>query len=78
MENKPQRGTSEDERCPSNDYTVGDPKGTCWGDGHYDCKNCKHYREDFKRHGQVYIDYIHELNRERIYMSIMDSKDIYS
>jgi len=54
------RSASEDEQCPTNDYTVGEPQGTCWGDGHYECKNCKHYREDFKRLGQDFIDFTHQ------------------
>jgi len=35
--------------CPSNDYSIGRPDGTCYGDGHYLCKKCKWYREDFAR-----------------------------
>ena len=33
--------------CPSNDYFIGNPNGTCYGDGHYLCKRCKCYRKDF-------------------------------
>lgn len=33
--------------CPSNDYEIGVPQGQCWGDGHYLCDNCKHFRNDF-------------------------------
>lgn len=54
------RGTSISEQCPSNSYKEGESQGKCWGDGHYECKNCKHYREDFKRLGQDYIDFMHE------------------
>jgi len=46
--------------CPTYDFKEGDPKGNCWGNGHYDCKNCEHYREDFKAHGQNYIDQVHQ------------------
>jgi len=49
-----------DEQCPTNDYIQGKPNGSCWGDGHFQCKNCIHYREDFKRLGQDYIDFAHE------------------
>ena len=45
--------------CPTNDFTEGQPQGKCWGDGHYRCNDCKHYREDFKRLGQDYIDFAH-------------------
>jgi hypothetical protein len=51
--------TSED--CPSNEFLEGNPNGKCWGDGHYRCKNCKNYREDFKRLGQDYIDFAHQI-----------------
>lgn len=54
------RSALEDEQCPTNDYTVGEPQGSCCGDGHYECNNCKHYREDFKRLGQDYIDFVHQ------------------
>lgn len=49
----------EGEECPTNDFEVGTASGKCWGDGHYRCKLCKHYREDFKRLGQDYIDFAH-------------------
>ena len=64
------RSASEDEQCPMNDYTVGEPQGTCWGDGHYECKNCKHYREDFKRLGQDFIDFVHQQQRAIRFVSI--------
>jgi len=48
-----------EEPCPTDDFEIGDPKGKCWGDGHYACKECKHYREDFKRIGQDFIDFCH-------------------
>lgn len=54
------RSTTADEECPTNDYEQGEPQGKCWGDGHYECRNCKHYREDFKRLGQDYIDTAHQ------------------
>ncbi len=57
--------TLEDE-CPSNDFTEGSANGKCWGDGHYECINCIHYREDFKRLGQEYIDYVHNIGTWKI------------
>ena len=54
------RSSSEDEQCPTNDYIVGEPQGTCWGDGHYECKNCINYRKDFKSLGQDFIDFCHQ------------------
>lgn len=36
-----------DEECPSSEFSYGKPKGTCWGDGHYMCENCKNFRKDF-------------------------------
>ena len=45
--------------CPSHDYTPGEPSGTCWSDGHYLCVGCVYYRADFKKHGQKYIDAMH-------------------
>jgi hypothetical protein len=56
---KQTRSSWKDEECPTNDFTIGEPKGSCWGDGHYECKNCIHYREDFKRLGQDFIDFAH-------------------
>ena len=47
------------DECPSSDYKLGEPNGNCWGDGHYSCKSCIHYREDFKRLGQDFIDFAH-------------------
>ena len=47
--------------CPSNDFKEGTPQGKCWGCGHYLCKECMHYREDFLRLGQNYIDFIHNI-----------------
>lgn len=38
----------EDQDCPTNDFTTGEPQGTCWGDGHHLCSFCKHFRADFK------------------------------
>ena len=54
------RSAVEDEECPSNDFDIGEPHGKCWGDGHYECKNCINYREDFKRLGQDFIDFAHQ------------------
>lgn len=45
--------------CPSNDFESGEAAGQCWGDGHFACRECKHYRADFKLHGQDYIDFNH-------------------
>lgn len=47
------------EECPTNDFRHGSPNGNCWGDGHYHCQDCVHYREDFKRLGQDFIDFAH-------------------
>jgi len=41
-----------DDFCPSNDFKSGNPQGKCWGCGHYICKECVFYREDFLRLGQ--------------------------
>lgn len=41
------QNTSED--CPTSDYEPGLPNGCCWGDGHYDCDTCIHFREDFSK-----------------------------
>lgn len=53
------RDSSAEDECPTNDFSPGNPSGQCWGDGHYKCKECKFYREDFKRLGQDYIDFVH-------------------
>lgn len=53
------RSDNPEDECPSNDFTPGTPNGKCWGDGHYECKNCIHYRDDFKRLGQDFIDFCH-------------------
>ncbi len=50
-----------DDQCPTDSYKPGEPKGRCWSDGHYECKGCEHYREDFKRLGQEHIDFVHIL-----------------
>lgn len=54
------RTLQEEDNCPTNDFMRGNPKGKCWGDGHYKCKECMHYRADFKIHGQKLIDYVHQ------------------
>lgn len=46
--------------CPTDDFDKGTPSGKCWGNGHYQCKECAFYREDFKRLGQEFIDFIHQ------------------
>lgn len=65
------RSTVLDEQCPTNDYKQGEPNGKCWGDGHYECKNCEHYREDFKRLGQDYIDFAHHIQGEVHFVTAM-------
>lgn len=55
-----------DEECPTNDFESGVANGTCWGDGHFMCTECIHYREDFKRLGQDYIDYVHNFGTWKI------------
>lgn len=45
--------------CPTNDFEVGNASGSCFGDGHYQCSDCVHYRADFKANGQDYIDFVH-------------------
>lgn len=52
--------TQESEQCPTNDFQEGESNGKCWGDGHYRCKECVHYRKDFKEHCQEYIDFVHQ------------------
>lgn len=47
------------DECPSNDFEQGEPNGKCFGDGHYRCKECIHYRADFKKGGQDFIDFVH-------------------
>jgi hypothetical protein len=36
------------EECPTDEYEIGSPNGKCWGDGHYFCDLCAHFRNDFK------------------------------
>ena len=50
---------NDNNTCPSNDFKKGEANGKCWGFGHYMCKECIHYRADFKKHGQEFIDFIH-------------------
>lgn len=59
MENRP-----IGEECPTNEFKQGAPKGKCWGDGHWMCKHCLHYSEDFKRLGQDFIDFAHRIQGE--------------
>jgi len=47
--------------CPSNDFKQGEPQGNCWGNGHYQCRECHYYRKDFKIHGQKLIDFAHQI-----------------
>ena len=54
------------EDCPSNDFKEGKPQGKCWGCGHYLCRECLHYREDFLRLGQKYIDFAHDIQSFQI------------
>lgn len=37
------RNNIEDD-CGTQDYESGSPKGNCEGDGHYMCKQCRHYK----------------------------------
>jgi hypothetical protein len=37
----------KDEECPSQEFDYGKPSGGCWGDGHYMCETCRHFRKDF-------------------------------
>jgi hypothetical protein len=39
---------SEEDDCPTEDFTPGIPEGKCWGDGHYKCDDCVFFRADFK------------------------------
>lgn len=55
------RRDTADDNCPSKDFTEGVPNGNCWGDGHYLCKKCVHYRSDFAQLGQHFIDHVHNL-----------------
>lgn len=57
---------SKMEDCPTQDYTSGVSNGKCWGDGHYECFNCIHYRADFKKHGQQLIDFAHQIQSFQI------------
>lgn len=47
------------EHCPSDEFEYGMPSGGCWGNGHYQCRQCKHFRCDFVNN-QQYVDYLHE------------------
>lgn len=49
----------DDIDCPTLEFMPGNPIGQCWGDGHYQCKQCIHYRADFALNGQDYIDWMH-------------------
>ena len=55
-----------DDFCPSNDFKSGNPQGKCWGCGHYICKECVFYREDFLRLGQNYINFVHNIQSFQI------------
>lgn len=46
---------NKQEDCPSKDFEQGAPNGNCWGDGHYLCQQCKHYRKDFKEKGFQFV-----------------------
>lgn len=59
---------SREDECPTNDFSAGEPQGNCWGDGHYQCKGCIHYREDFKRLGQDFIDFAHQKQRDVVFV----------
>jgi len=53
-----------DDHCITNSFKEWKPNGNCWGDGHYEYKNCIHYRDYFKRLGQDYIDFVHRIQDE--------------
>lgn len=53
------RGEVLSDDCPSRDFETGTPNGNCWGDGHYQCKECVHYRADFYHLGQDFIDAVY-------------------
>jgi len=38
---------SQDEDCPTEEFTPGTANGSCWGDGHYKCNDCIFFRADF-------------------------------
>lgn len=61
-----------DGHCVSQDFEPGEPSGKCWGDGHYQCKICKHYREDFKRLGQDFIDFAHDPMFQPVYVTELE------
>lgn len=50
---------NDGEECPSDDFKQGIANGQCWGDGHYRCGECIHYRPDFKANGSEYIDWVY-------------------
>jgi hypothetical protein len=39
---------SEEDDCPTKDFTPGTPQGSCWSDNHYKCGECVFFRADFK------------------------------
>ena len=48
------RDIRESDDCE--DFKEGNPNGECMSDGHYMCRECVHYRFDFFKGGQDYID----------------------
>lgn len=53
---------NEVEKNPDCDnFKEGEASGKCWSNGHYLCKDCRYYRADFKKHGQDYIDFVHNI-----------------
>ncbi len=51
--------TKIESECPTEEFQLGEAAGKCWGNGNYLCKECKHFRADFKVGGQEFIDLIH-------------------
>lgn len=59
----------EDPDNGCNEFTSGIPNGHCMSDGHFMCKNCKHYRKDFFDGGVEYIDYF--FTRPMVYITTL-------
>lgn len=49
---------SEDIEEDCSAFERGVSKGECLGDGHYECMNCKLFREDFKKGGWDYVSHM--------------------
>ena len=57
--------------CPTNEFSDGIPQGKCWGNGHYMCNQCKHFRQDFVGDGYIKRD---ELLQGQGYIQILTLK----